>query len=151
MSDAAENPASKVDAVDARHSTSSVHDESLRTYWKIFYWLMGLLVVTVLAAQVHLDSIAPGLNLIVAMIIATVKGGLVVLFFMHVKQSSKLTWMFATAAFIWLAILMALSFNDYLLREDIRRDPGALPSEMRSPTQEQTGADVPGPVAPKSQ
>src|SRR6185503_13365534 len=135
MSDAADNPApaSKVDQVDARHSTGSMHEESLRTYWKIFYWLMGLLVVTVLAAQVHLDSIAPGLNLIVAMIIAVVKGGLVVLFFMHVKQSSKLTWMFATAAFIWLAILMALSFNDYLLREDIRRDPGALPSEMRSP------------------
>ena len=102
----------KIDQIDARHGTSSPHPDPLRTYWLIFYWLMGLLVATVLAAQVNLDRLLPGLNLIVAMFIATAKGLLVVLFFMHVKQASKLTWLFASAAFVWLGILMFLSFND---------------------------------------
>src|SRR3954471_24964709 len=103
MSDASHNLTNKVDSVDARHETSATHGEALRTYWLIFYWLMGLLVLTVVAAQLDLDRLIPGLNLLVAMIIAVVKGSLVVLFFMHVKQASKLTWIFATAAFVWLA------------------------------------------------
>ena len=106
-----------IDSLDARHETSELHpSEALRTYWKVFIWLMVLLVLTVVAAQIHLDDIMPGANLLVAMIIATIKGGLVVLFFMHVKHASKLTWIFATAAFLWLGIAMALSFGDYLTR-----------------------------------
>ena len=112
--------ANTIDSINARHDTSELHaSEALRTYYIIFAWLMALLVVTVLAAQVDLDHIFPGLNLIVAMIIATVKGSLVVLFFMHVKHSSKLTWIFATAAFLWLAIMLGMTYNDYLTRPTI--------------------------------
>src|SRR5688500_12564821 len=106
-----------IESIDARHETSEPHpSESLRTYWLIFYWLMGLLVVTVIISRINLDRLVPGLNIVIALLIAFAKGALVVLFFMHVKRASKLTWLFATAAFAWLAIMLALSFNDYLLR-----------------------------------
>ena len=105
---------------DEAHDTSDLHpSEALRTYWVIFYWLMGLLVLTVIAGRINLDRIVGGLNAAVALSIATIKALLVILFFMHVKKSSKLTWMFSCAAFIWLVILLALTFNDYATRQRI--------------------------------
>ncbi len=110
------------------HDTSDLHPaEQLRTYWVIFYWLMGLLVLTLIAGRINLDRIVGGLNAVVALTIATIKGMLVVLFFMHVKKSSKLTWTFASAAFIWLVIMITLTFNDYLTREKIE-PAGATPT-----------------------
>jgi cytochrome c oxidase subunit 4 len=72
----------------------------------------------------------------VALTIATIKAVLVVLFFMHVKKSSKLTWAFSSAAFIWLVILLALTFNDYLTRETISSATKTTPAEQRAVTQE---------------
>ena len=142
--------ASKIDQIDARHETSEPHpSEALRTYWHIFYWLMGLLVVTVIISRINLDRLVPGLNIVLALIIAFAKGALVVLFFMHVKQASKLTWLFATAAFVWLAIMIALSFNDYLLREDIRSTPRIGPDEYRDVTQEHEKGAAQQPVSPR--
>ena len=48
--------------------------------------------------------------------IATAKGLLVALFFMHVLYSSRLTWLTIAAALFWLGILMALTLTDYLTR-----------------------------------
>ena len=124
-----------LESIDARHETSELHpSEELRTYWKIFIALMVLLVLTVLMSLVHLDHVLPGLNLIVALIIASIKGALVVLFFMHVKHSSKLTWIFATAAFLWLGIMLALSFGDYLTRDPspVLARPQVLEHHQRS-------------------
>jgi cytochrome c oxidase subunit IV len=102
------------------HETSDHHPAAqLRTYWVIFFWLMGLLALTLVAGQIDLDRFIGGLNAVIALAIATVKAVLVVLFFMHVKKSSKLTWIFASAAFVWLVIMMALTFNDYMTREVI--------------------------------
>jgi hypothetical protein len=47
---------------------------------------------------------------------------LVILFFMHVRHSSRLTWVFAAAAFLWLSLLLGLTMTDYLTRGDV---PGA--------------------------
>src|SRR3989337_566363 len=49
-------------------------------------------------------------------LLATIKAALVVLFFMHVKYASRLTKIFVCAAFLWLAILFALTFADYVTR-----------------------------------
>jgi hypothetical protein len=43
---------------------------------------------------------------------------LVILFFMHVRYSSRLTWLFVLAGFIWLAIMVDLTLSDYLTRPD---------------------------------
>ena len=73
---------------------------------------MVLTVITVLVAQVDLGA----LNNIVALSIAVLKATLVVLYFMHVRYSSRLTWVFVIAGFFWLAILMVLTLSDYKTR-----------------------------------
>jgi caa(3)-type oxidase subunit IV len=35
---------------------------------------------------------------------------------MHVKLGTRLTWIFASAAFVWLAIFLVFTFGDYLSR-----------------------------------
>ena len=92
---------------------SATQHVSLATYLVVFALLMVLLVVTVVAAFViNLGNF----NIIVALSIAIVKAVLVVMYFMHVKYASRLTKIFVSAAFLWLALLFALTFADYLTR-----------------------------------
>jgi cytochrome c oxidase subunit 4 len=117
-----------IDKLGAAHETSKMHPhEEVRTYYLIFAWLMGLLLATVIVSLIPFDHVAPGLNVIIALIIAIAKASLVVMFFMHVKHASKLTWAFATAAFLWLAIMLALTFGDYLTRRSLPGAPSAQP------------------------
>jgi cytochrome c oxidase subunit 4 len=102
------------DATPAAESHSPhAHVLAIATYMKVFAALMVLLVVTYFAAKVDLDRLAGGLNLVVAMTIAIIKALLVVLIFMHVQESSRLTWAFAGAAFVWLVIMFVMFFADY--------------------------------------
>jgi cytochrome c oxidase subunit IV len=87
---------------------------SVTTYVMVFLALMVLLVITVWAAFVHIPG--PGVGLAVALLIATIKTVLVVLYFMHVIYSSKLTKVFVAAAFFWFGILLVLLYSDYLTR-----------------------------------
>jgi cytochrome c oxidase subunit 4 len=81
-------------------------------YYTIFAALMVLTVLTVAVARVDLGV----LNLPMALAIAVAKALLVILFFMHVKYSPKLTQVTAFTGFVFLAILVALTMNDYLSR-----------------------------------
>ena len=85
---------------------------SLRIYYQIFGALMGLLVLTITVSFVNLGTF----NEIIALVIAAAKAVLVILFFMHVRTSSRLTWLFAAAGFVWLLILVGWTFSDYLSR-----------------------------------
>jgi cytochrome c oxidase subunit 4 len=86
--------------------------ESVWTYLLIFFLLMALLVGTVAAATVNLGR----WNIVIALVIAVVKALLVILFFMHVRHSSRQTWIFAGAAFLWLTLLLAGTIADYASR-----------------------------------
>jgi cytochrome c oxidase subunit 4 len=55
-------------------------------------------------------------NPVVALTIAVIKAVLVILFFMHVRYSSKLTMVTVGAGFFWLLIMITLSLTDYLSR-----------------------------------
>lgn len=92
---------------------SSKHIISAKSYTAIYLILMALLVVTV-AGDLAFHSAM--FRTTFALAIAALKALLVVLFFMHVRYSSRLTWVFTSAAFIWLGILFALTFNDYFTR-----------------------------------
>lgn len=75
--------------------------------------LLVLTATTVGAAFVNLGAFNP----VVALLIATIKATLVILFFMHVKGASeKLTGTVVVSGFFFLAILLALSLADYLTR-----------------------------------
>jgi len=97
---------------DPEHGGHEHHVVQPLVYYKVFAALMVLLVATCWAAAYDLGP----LNTIIAMIIAVVKAGLIVLFFMHIKFSSKLAKVFAVAALFWLTILFALSLQDYFTR-----------------------------------
>lgn len=88
------------------------HISPLSEYLAIFIALMGLTGLTVWAAFQDVGAY----NDLVAMSIAVTKVLLVVLYFMHLKYSSKLTWIFAGAGFFWLFILFGLTLSDYLSR-----------------------------------
>jgi cytochrome c oxidase subunit 4 len=56
------------------------------------------------------------LNAIAALGIAIFKATLVVLYFMHVKYSPKLTWAVVLGSVFWLSIMLVLTLGDYLTR-----------------------------------
>ena len=56
------------------------------------------------------------MNNVIMLTIAVTKATLVVLFFMHVKYSTSLTWAVIVGSIFWLAIMLALTMNDYLTR-----------------------------------
>jgi cytochrome c oxidase subunit 4 len=85
---------------------------SAKTYIWIWAALMLLLLATWGVAQLNLGD----WNVVVALTIAVTKMLLVILFFMHVRHSSRLTWIFVAAGFIWLLIMLDLTLSDYLTR-----------------------------------
>lgn len=102
---------------DEFHEDAGHHIVPLSTYYKIFASLMVLLVITVVVANFDTNDIGmPWLNVIVALAVAATKAVLIVLFFMHVKYSSKLVWIFASAAYFFLLIMFGMVYADYLSR-----------------------------------
>ena len=83
-----------------------------------FYVAIGssLLVLTGITVSAAFINLGP-FNPVVALLIATIKATLVVLFFMHVKGASeKFTAAVVVSGFFFLAILLSLALADYLTR-----------------------------------
>ena len=91
----------------------SEHIVSVRVYVMIF---LALMVGTALTVWAGLQNFPGQWNVIIAMTIAVTKATLVVLYFMHVRYSSRLVWLVFGSALLWLAILFALTFSDYWTR-----------------------------------
>ena len=96
------------------HDDNEIHHHisPLSTYIKVFLTLMVLTILTVWVSGQDLGI----LNTFVAVSIAVVKGTVVVLWFMHLKYSSKITWVAAGAGFIWLAVMLSLTLSDLMSR-----------------------------------
>lgn len=88
------------------------HVTPISVYVAIFAALMVLTIVTVAVAWVDLGAF----NIVVALAVAVVKATLVVLFFMHLKYSSRLTWVVVGSGFFWMFILLSITLSDYLTR-----------------------------------
>lgn len=85
---------------------------ALKIYYQVFAALLALLVLTVAVSFVNLGAF----NELIALVIAATKAVLVILFFMHVRTSSRVTWLFVAAGFVWLGILLVLAMADYVSR-----------------------------------
>ena len=83
-----------------------------RTYYSIY---VILLACTYLTWQIAFFDLGV-LNTVAAITIAVFKAVLVVLFFMHVRHSTQLTWVVVIGSVFWLGILLTLTFGDYLTR-----------------------------------
>ena len=85
---------------------------SKNVYYAIFAALVVLTGVTTMVAFFDLGVFNP----IVAMSIAVFKASLVVLYFMHMRYSSRMTMLIGGASIFWLGILLVLIMSDYAVR-----------------------------------
>ncbi len=104
----------------------SEHKPSLKPYILVFIALMVLTAATVAVAKFDLGAA----NDIVAMVIAVTKATLVVLFFMHVKYSTRLTQLTVIGSVLWLVFLIGVTMMDYTTRrmsDEVRGAPYEAP------------------------
>jgi cytochrome c oxidase subunit 4 len=96
------------------------HIVSPKIYVAVFATLLVMTFTTVYAAftdlTLHISGHAVNFNPLVALAIAGFKATLVILFFMHVKYSPKLTKVVVVAGLFWLLILLSLTMMDYVSR-----------------------------------
>lgn len=79
----------------------------------LYYQIFGALVIgTILTYVVALFDLG-ALNNVLMLGIAMTKAVLVILFFMHVRWSTRLTWLVVASGFFWLAILFLITMSDY--------------------------------------
>ena len=98
----------------------SQHVIPQKIYILVFVTLLLLTLLTVDIAFYDLGW----LNFYVAMTIATCKALLVILYFMHVRYSGRLIWLFVGAGVFWLAILFVFTMSDYFTRGSWLAGPG---------------------------
>jgi len=83
-----------------------------RTCLAVYVALLLATVVTVLVSYVNLGM----MNVVVALLIASVKASLVALFFMHLKSEDRLVWGFALVPIVFLALIIIGTLVDTMLR-----------------------------------
>jgi cytochrome c oxidase subunit 4 len=85
---------------------------SPKVYVAIYLALLAGTTLTIAASYVNLGIFNP----IIALGIACTKATLVVLFFMHVRYSSKLTWLAIFAGVFMFVALIGMTLADYISR-----------------------------------
>jgi cytochrome c oxidase subunit IV len=93
--------------------TGHEHVTSRKVYFTIFAALLALTYLTVAVSKIDLGRF----NSVAALTIAVTKALLVVLFFMHVRYSTRLTKLVVVGGFLWLALLIGLTLSDILTRD----------------------------------
>jgi cytochrome c oxidase subunit 4 len=94
-------------------STADKHEiVPVSTYLAVFAALMILTVITVWISTIDLGD----MNVVVALVVATIKAVLVLLFFMHLRHGSRLLWVVLGSSFFFLALLIGLTMSDVLTR-----------------------------------
>lgn len=90
----------------------SEHIVPTRIYYTIFLVLIACTLLTWRVAYIDLGP----MNTVAALAIAVFKATIVVLFFMHVKYSARLTWAVVLGGLFWFGIMIVLTMGDYLTR-----------------------------------
>ena len=91
---------------------SAAHVAPKSLYYTIFLALMVGTALTVAVAFVDLGA----MNNVVMLTIACAKALLVILFFMHVRWGTRLTWLVVASGFFWLLILFTITMGAFLTR-----------------------------------
>jgi cytochrome c oxidase subunit 4 len=89
-----------------------VHISPSRFYWSIFGALVCLTVATVKVSYYDFGSA----NILIALVIATMKASLVAAFFMHLRYDKLFNTLAFLAAFLFLGIFILLTYDDVGVR-----------------------------------
>ncbi len=109
------------------------HVRDVRFYVGVFAALLCFTLLTVAVSTVHLGA----LNLVVAIVIASAKAALVVLFFMHLAHGSRFNAMILIVSLLMVGIFFAYTMNDTGRRSEVDLDQSAKVSPA-------TGLPAPG-------
>ena len=90
----------------------STNASPARNYILTGVGLLGLLALTIAASYLNLGV----LNSIITASISVASTALILLFYMHVRHSRPLLWLFVSAGFFWLGIMFVLVFSDFSTR-----------------------------------
>ena len=105
--------------------------EEKRTYTVVLGALLVLTVITVLAAGINFG--APSVNVVVALAIASIKGTLVALFFMHLKDDHPVNAIIFSTGLVMLAIFLIFCLIDFDTRTPVRPANLAPPAGATGP------------------
>jgi cytochrome c oxidase subunit 4 len=102
-------------------------------YLKTLVTLLVLTGITVGASYINFGSSA--VNVVVALTIATIKGTLVALFFMHLLHDKPVNGLIAAAGFLFLGLFLMFTLLDFDSRENPqpRNLPVVLPAPATAP------------------
>ena len=105
--------------------TSDTHEmphSHAKTYTVIWLTLLAATALTVVTAKADLGGFALG----VALLIASTKALLVLLFFMHLNESNGTIRIVAATSFLFIALMLVFQLGDYATRF-----PGVNPAGSR--------------------
>ena len=92
------------------------HIVTKKQYAYVFGILMVLTLATTAIGMIDLGR----LNVVVALVIATIKAMLVVLFFMHIYWSNRLNKLAIVSGVAWFVLLLWLTLADFATRDWLR-------------------------------
>ena len=107
-------------------SENKHHITPLKTYLIVFFSLLFLTAITVYSAQYDFGSF----NIVLALIIASFKSSLVLLFFMHLYYDNKINLIFILGSVLFLAIFIGITMIDTNQRTTLYDIRGKLVNEQ---------------------
>lgn len=114
------------------------HGNAARTYSTVLGVLLVLTIITVAASRVNFGS----MNVVIALAIATVKGSLVALYFMHLRYDKPMNGIIFVISLFFLALFLGGCLTDVESRWNTQ------PSNLRAPAPLAPGAQPGAPGAP---
>lgn len=88
------------------------HITEFSTYGWVLIFLLTLTTISVLATDYHLGAFTVAL----ALMIASVKVGVVITYFMHMRSESLFLKIAVAGVFLIFALVIVITFFDYLFR-----------------------------------
>ncbi len=110
-----------------------VHTASNAFYWGVFGALIFLTFLTVKVSYYDFGSA----NIVIALLIATMKGSLVAAFFMHLRHDKLFNTLALLSAFLFLSVFILLTYDDVGYR-------GRLAPSYGGKVLPETGVSAPG-------
>ena len=123
------------------HSHGHSHDHGHGGAGVYVKTLVALLILTAITVGASYIDFGSG-NIVIALLIATIKASLVALFFMHLRYE-KVNSVIAVAGFLFLGIFLMFCFMD----QDSRKDPNPFDLKPKIYTPDGKTAPVAGPPA----
>jgi len=124
----------------SNHAAAHAHEiTGPGTYVKILFALLVLTVITVAVSRIDFGN----MNTVVAIGIASIKGSLVALFFMHLRHDKFNAVVFVLGLF-FLAVFLIWTLFDISTRVTV------LPGNLKQPVQSFPGAPLNKPIRPST-